>query len=110
MPYEVPLRDDLSHFDLVATLDGVDYTLEFVWNALDSAWYLTILDGDGETPYHEGRRVVVGYPTDPHITERYPPGLLVFVDSEGRDAEPGEADLGTRVKLLYFTAAELGLT
>lgn len=108
MSTKIPLRSDLPHFDLQAELDGTVYTLELRWNVRDEAWYLDVLDETSETNLWSAK-AVVNFPIGSHVPDRQPPGALVFVDTSGQNAEAGIHDLGERVQLLYFSAAELGL-
>lgn len=110
MPVIVPLRGDLPFFDLQITLDDVNYTLEFRWNERAEAWFFSILDETGETPYAEGLRVVVAWPMLAFSAERVPPGVLVFIDTAGGVEDiVRQEELGDRVELWYFTRDELGL-
>lgn len=101
--------DDASHFDLQAELDGTTYTLEFRWNVRMGAWFMNVLDAEGDAAHLVGARCVADYAL-PARTSRTPPGLFVFVDTgaaEGEGEDPGFDDLGSRVQLWYLPEAEL---
>lgn len=102
--------DDAAYFDLLATLDGTLYTLEFRWNVRLGAWFMTVLDGEGTTPLLLGVRLVVDYPLAQNLVDRTPPGYFLAVDtgaSDGFGIDPGFDDLGSRVQLWYVPEAEI---
>lgn len=104
---EIPCRPDLSHYDMQCVLDNVTYTLEFRWNTRAGAWYLDLRAEDG-TPIYTSLKVVVGFPLGARCaSDDRLPGRLIAFDTTNRDANPGITDLGDRVKLLYYPAAEL---
>jgi hypothetical protein len=105
----IPLRSDLPYFDLEVELDGVTYGLELRWNTRAEGWFLTIFNPETEEVIRAGIRVVCDFPLRSYEADRLPPGALVAVDTSGEATDPGYGDLGDRVQLLYFTAAELGL-
>lgn len=109
MPQMIPLQTGLPFFDFQATLDGATYTLQMRWNVRASAWFYTILDETGSNVILAGQRVVVSWPIGAYFTGRQPPGAFLFIDSSGADEDPGLDDLEVRVRLSYWTAAELGL-
>lgn len=111
MPIIIPLRGDLSFFDLQQTLDDVTYTLEFRWNERANNYFWSILDETGEIPYAEGMPVLVAWPANAYAAERKPPGALVFFDTAGGVNDLVRQDeLGVRIQLWYFTEAELAGT
>jgi hypothetical protein len=109
MSLTIPLRPDLTHYDLGITLDGVAYLLELRWNTREEAWYLDLRLEDG-TDVVTGLKVVVSFPLGRRSQHpKCPPGILLAVDTSGGQKDPGIADLGDRVQLLYFERAELPL-
>lgn len=107
MAYVVPCQLDRTHYSMQVVLDGLTYTMEFRWNTRDAAWFLDLATEDG-TPVASGVRVVVGFPLCARVTgANRLPGVLIARDTSGRGIGPGLADLGDRVKLLYFTRDEL---
>jgi len=122
MSIKIPTRSDLPLYTLgTPLLDGVAYTLRFRWNesgmhgevdGTEAAghWEMRVLDETGEVIVAGDQRVGVTLPEyAAYVTNRRPPGAFVFVDTSGRNLDPGRNDLGSRVQLLYLTAAELGL-
>lgn len=88
-------------------LDGVDYLLTFRWSQRSGCWLLDLADAEG-VAIVEGLALLGGTPLLLGVTDtRRPAGDLVVVDTAGGDADPAFDTLGTRVVLLYFTAAEL---
>jgi hypothetical protein len=85
-----------------AKLDGVNYGIETYYNTRAGAFFLNLLDEDGNI-LKAGIKVVVSFPltgfrdTDP----RMPPGMLYAYDTSGQDLDPTLDDFGTRVLLLY---------
>lgn len=107
MSVTIPLRTDLEDYDLSIALDGVVYTLRFLWNRRDSAWYMDVGDEDG-VPILNSIKVVVDFPIGARCRdERWPPGLFLAVDTSTLRADAGLHELGDRVQLLYFERAEL---
>lgn len=109
MAFELPTRTDLARYSFDVDLDDVNYTFAFEWNDRDSGWYLSIHTPEGDALL-QGRRVVLNYPLcNLYKTAGLPAGTIMAIDSSGKDTEPGFGDLGERVKLVYLTAAELGI-
>lgn len=109
MAFELPTRTDLARYAFDVELDESTFTLSFEWNDRDAGWYMSILTSEG-VPLLSGRRIVVGYPLiSIHRDPRLPAGTLVAIDTSSKGEDPGLADLGDRVKLLYVTRAELGI-
>jgi len=84
------------------TLDGGVYSLDFHWNTRLGAWFVDVLDADGEVLV-AGRRCVV----DNILLGQFehleiPPGILTVFDTSRRLAPPVLDDFGTRVLMLYF--------
>jgi hypothetical protein len=103
----IPTRSDLPLYQQVTTLDGADYLLTFRYNARDFSWYLDLADQDGAAIV-SGIHLVEGWDLLRRCVDpRRPPGLLMANDVTGAGGEAGPNDLGTRVELLYFTAAEV---
>lgn len=104
--FKIPLRTDLTHYEFSITLDGVAYLLELRWNTREEAWYLDIRLED-KTDVVTGIKVVLGFPLGRRSQHaKRPPGILLALDTSGRDIEPGISDLGGRVELLYLDKAE----
>lgn len=84
------------------TLDGKRFRLRVDWNGRIERWFFDLLRDD-DTPIVLGKALVTNadllrqYRADPTC----PQGVLMLVDQEGKDAEAGVLDLGTRHALWY---------
>jgi hypothetical protein len=105
---ELPLQNDIPHFSERVTLDGAAYTLEFRWNDREQSWRFSLYTSD-EDPIVVGLKLLPGaLPLAWRVRDaRMFPGRLLVVDTAGRDEPPGLHDLGQRVQVVYFTAAEI---
>jgi hypothetical protein len=109
MILELYVRNDEPHYSYQTDLDGETYGFELRWNTRDSGWYLTIRDAE-ENVLLAGIRLVVGFPLLRRFRDfRLPPGELEAVDTNttGQAADPGLADLGQRVLLVYTSPEDL---
>lgn len=106
MPIELPAPIYPASTYQIA-LDGAVYRLAWRWLERQRSWYVSLYAAD-ETPLRLGVRVVLDRPLWGRLrgTQR-PAGELLAVALPGSESEPGAADLGGRVRLLYYTAAEL---
>jgi len=104
---ELPCRTDVPAYDFEIDLDDRSFLLVFHWNDRAAAWFFSITSADGDLLV-AGRRVVVDFPLLSRFRDnRLPSGEIVAVDTSGEQRNPGIADLGARVKLLYFAAEDL---
>jgi hypothetical protein len=101
----VPTPDGSTPFaDQRTALDGREYVLAFAWNGREGSWYLSISDESGEPI--STVKILPNTPLFRRVKDaRKPPGFLVALS--GDDTPPTLADLGTRVVLYYYDAAEL---
>ena len=110
MSVTIPLRSDLPWYDLTVELDGAEYLLEVRWSERAASWSLVVKDAATSEVLIGEQRLVEGFPLSSASATRLPPGALILVDSAGEGAEATQASLGARHQLLYFAAAELGVT
>ena len=102
--FNIPLRNDLTHYAFFTTLDGVTYELEFRYNLRSDCWYFDLRLEDG-TEVLNGIKLVVNYPLLlGKQNENTPAGVLIATDTTGQKQDPGVADLGGRVTLAYYDA------
>lgn len=107
----VPTGDGVTpFFDIQITVEGVTYTLEFRWNVRLESWFMAMFDADGVVPILVGVRLVADWLIGSYHTGVGPSGAFRLFDTTGRGEEPGFEDLGTRHRLEFWTAADLGLT
>lgn len=102
-PIEIPVATDTPLYTQRVTLDGIEYVLKFDWNDRENRWYLSLYDVS-ETPLATGIKIVSNWPLLRRFTSaNMPPGSLMAADLSPQGGEsPMYADLGVRVKLLYF--------
>lgn len=103
---EIYTRNDLPSYEQQTTLDGVTYTIALYFNARINdgagAWMITLADKNrnmicGPVP------VVVSFPLfDKYVDEAVPPGTVFAFDTSGQETDPGQFDLGARVRLYYI--------
>lgn len=106
---EIPVRPSLAEQELQIQIEGRQYTLAFHWIGREEKWYLDVLDDVGASVYLQ-IAIVLNFPLGVRCVDaRFWPGLLMAVDTGGGNLEPGLADLGDRVRLVYFDAASLPL-
>ena len=105
IPLPTPPVYDLT---LQTDLDNVTFTLNIFYNSRDGGWYMDICQQDG-TQILSGQRVVVDYLIGwkQGYNPLMPAGSLQWVDTSGQGLDPGQFDIGARVQLIYYDAAEL---
>lgn len=103
----IPTLTDTPRYTFEIELDKVDFHFDFEWNDRASHWYFSISDRD-HVLLLASRRIVVGFPLINRFRDpRLPAGMLDAIDTSGTDTDPGFADLGDRVQLLYTEAADI---
>ncbi len=108
MIFEIPVLENTASWQQRTALDGTDYILEFNWNGRGGAWYLSILDLDGNAIVRS-IKLVSNWPLlRRRRDERLPPGELMMYDATGEISSAGYDQLGRQVTLNYFDAEELG--
>jgi hypothetical protein len=94
------VNDGSTKFRFETELEGTLYRFLFIWNERDEAWFMTVSDTDDD-PIASGVRVVADFPLLRRVADaRAPLGDIVALDSTG-EGDPGLADLGVRVSLVY---------
>lgn len=107
MAQVMPTRTDAPHYDFQVDLEGTTFKLEFRWNTRAEGWFFRLLDVD-DNQILGFERVVLDFPlTSRYRFEALPPGEFFAVDTTASQVEPGLDELGGRVLLLYYPAAEL---
>lgn len=97
----IPVRNDLPAYEFRIILEGSSFYFRFKFNRRRDRWLLDFLDED------KGQVLLgIAMLTDVNIVGRFlhldiPPGLFLVFDSEGKQLNPGQFDMGDRVKLLY---------
>lgn len=104
---DVQTDTTVDDFEQDHELDGRLYTFRFMWNRRDNAWRFSLFLPDG-TPLVYSRKIVVGFPLiRGEVDNRLPPGVLVAFDTLSTDTDPAQDELGARVPLVYYDAAEI---
>jgi hypothetical protein len=103
----IPITNPTPRFSQGVDLDGVAFILAFEWNDRDETWSFNLLDSDS-VPLVTGVGVRVGLPLlNRHTGIAGPAGVLEAIDTSGAGLDPGFADLGERVQLLYTPIGEI---
>lgn len=109
-----PVADLVNDFTLDCSLDGGNFRLSFSWSDRSFAWHINVYailtDAPDPVPVLEGARLSIWWPVlagVPGTTGR-PPGELWAVDTTNVGTDAAHNELGNRVQLAYYTAAELG--
>lgn len=106
LPIPTPVRPFVS---VKVALDGVTFEVRVRWNERAERWFFSLYDAE-ERVLAPSRAVVLGFPLLARFVrnrQRLPAGQIVAVDTADTGVEPGLDELGTRVQLIYVTAAEL---
>lgn len=107
MPAALPIVPSVPNYRFSTSLDGTQYVFDVRWNARAESWYLDISDESDEI-IARGLRMVLGAALGSRSADpRFPAGVLIMFDNEGTGRDAGFDDMGTRVSLLFYTAAEL---
>ena len=99
MIHLIPTTSVSSRFIEAVSMDGIDFQLEFNWNARVSHWFVRLLDVEGNVLIGDVK-IVADIPYLYHRRgEDLPPGELWCITTDKTD--PGLNDLGTQAKFLY---------
>ncbi len=103
---EIPTRTDLPSYEQSVKLDGTTYIIALYFNPRvndgTGAWFITLADQNrnmlcGPVP------VVVSWPLfDRFIDLVVLPGTIFAFDTSLADENPGQFELGSRVRLFYL--------
>ena len=107
---EIPVNANDPIFRVAVPLDGGTYVLDFDWSDRSGAWFLDVYLQSDTDPVKilTGQKLTVNYPwLRGCVVDGRPVGELLLLDLAGT-AECGRYDLGTRCRLLYADATELG--
>lgn len=103
---ECATRNDLPTYNYVISLDGVNYNLSYYFNPrMDSGngkWFLQIADQTGNILVAAVPIVVTWPLLDRFVDQEIPPGMLMGFDTSGQNKDPGQFELGDRVRVLYL--------
>lgn len=116
MPLVIPIDPPTVNVDdyrLSTALDGSQFVIDLSWSHRSESWYLDIYAVQGQgtdlVPVLASARLSCWYPLLLGVVnEVRPAGELMVWDMTGLGNDPTHTDLGSRVLLAYYTAAELG--
>lgn len=103
----LPIVQDSARFSVATELNDATWVFEFRWNARGAQWVMSVSDGDGN-PVASGIPVVLGLP----LLRGRVKGLggeIMALDTSGQGVDAAFEDLGRRVVLVHFNAADVGL-
>lgn len=104
--YRVPVFLDVQFYTYTAQFEGESYRFVFSYNTRSASWYMDVAD-DNDILIIAGQRLSNDFPLARTRDTRMPPGMFVAISLEDDNSDPQLADLGRRVKLLYFESNEL---
>lgn len=109
MILELQVLPDEPFHDVTMNLDGVDYTLSFMYNQRIDQWFLSVRDSAG-LPIVLGVAIVCDWPLlRAYNDARLPAGTLMCqsnVDTDKTAPGLGELGPGRRCALYYATRGE----
>jgi len=109
MPLEVPVASLNAKSSQTVNLEDTVYRFTFVFNTRCLAWDMTIAEQDGTV-------IIAGIKLLPqvnllfrHKDARLPPGQLWALDvqEDATATRPLKSELGSKLRLIYFTEAEI---
>lgn len=105
---EIPTRTDLPSYEQQVKLDGVAYIIALYFNPRINdgagAWMITLAD-QNRNMLCAPVVITVNWPLfDRFIDLVDLPGTIFAFDTSGNNQDPGQFDLGNRVRLLYLEA------
>ncbi len=107
MAQRLPFTSEFPFYDFSVVLEGATYQFDVKWNQRDGAWYFDLLDEEGNAIRH-GVKIVLGAALAGRVAaDDRLPGLLQAFDTSGASTDAGIDDLGSRVVVVYYTAAEV---
>lgn len=102
----LPFVPSIPFYQFSTTLDGVNYNFNVRWNTRDGAWYFDLSD-DQENLIIAGVKIVLGVALARRSTDpRMPPGVFFAGDVTNSGTDAGIDDLGARVQVYYYPAAQ----
>ncbi len=104
---EIPLENITPRFTQEVELDGTTFVFAFEWNDRAGTWGFNLLNVE-RVPLITGVALRVAQPLLNRFTGIAGPlGVLEAIDTSDAGLDPGYADLGQRVKLVYTPIAEI---
>ena len=107
MPTQLPFVSEVFNYRVTTLLDATEYIFDVRWNDRDGAWYFDISDAEGSL-IRAGIKIMLGSSLGrASVDPRFPNGVFAASDLSGANVDATYTDLGTRVVVFFYTAAEL---
>lgn len=102
----VPTGSSQPDFQEDIDLGGRVYRLRFHYNGRDTAWYMTVADADGTEIVAGIKLIIETSLVGQYPSEDLPTGLLMVIDPEDTNEDPGRLELDDDAKALVHVPAE----
>lgn len=103
----IPTSTTLGAYTQQVSLDDILYNFTFQFNDREGYWYFSIADETGNA-LRSGIKITANWPMlRLLIGENALPGLIMAIDPTDQDQDPGLADLGDKVFLVYVEQESL---
>lgn len=90
------------NYRVSTVLAGVQYVLDVRWNGRAEAWFLDVLNEEGDA-IRRGIKIVLGTLLGGRaVAPDFPLGVFQAVDLTDSGTEAGLDDLGTRVQVYFY--------
>lgn len=99
--FTIPLANVPQRFAI--DLSGKSYIMESVWNTINSAWEISLFDGDTEEPIFESLPLVTGVDLLAQYGYLQIGGSLVCYTDGDEFAPPTLENIGQEANLYYVT-------
>jgi hypothetical protein len=107
LKYELPLDAVDKNYSVSTVLEGETFTFAVRWNGRAASWFFDLYDVNGEIII-AGVRIALGVLLGRRTTDpRMPNGSFIVSDLSNAGREAGIDDLGSRVKVFFYPAAQL---
>lgn len=108
MLVEIPTRTDLPAYEMSVPLDGTTFIVALYFNPRLNddvgKWMISLSDVNRNLLIAPVPVVVTWALFDRFVDLEVLPGTLFAYDTSGQDLDPGQFDLGDRVRLYYLEA------
>lgn len=108
MPSMLPLVPSIPDYSFATTIEGASYTFGVRWNASAETWTMSVFDEDG-IEIVSALPILLGTHIGRHVSHAlFKEGAFVARDlGPGGNIDAGLDDLGSRVIVVYYTAADI---
>lgn len=106
----LPFVGSIANYDFTTTIGASTYTFTVSWNYREDSWYFDVDDANGSNLISSVKLCLGAFLGRTTPASPFTDGVMIAVDTaatHGGDAhEAGFDDLGTRVIIKYFEAAD----